>query len=49
MRLVLAMLAPLAVDLVGVLGRKPMHGRDRRYETLWFLYLLRKALKLFKV
>jgi Transposase domain (DUF772) len=49
MRLALGVLAPLAVDLDGVLRGEAVNGRYRRYEVLWFLDLLGESLKLAEV
>ena len=45
----LGMLAPLAVDLGGVLRGEAVNGRYRRDEVLWFLDLLGESLKLAEV
>jgi hypothetical protein len=45
----LGVLAPLVVELGGVLRGEAVNGRYRRYEVLWFLGLLKEPLKLAEV
>lgn len=42
-------LAPLVVDVGGMLRSEAVNGRYRGYEVLWFLDLLGESLKLAEV